>query len=342
MIFLGDLACPAEKIEAFNEAIDNLDILSDQVVVVNLEAVILRDGDASADKLYNHPEVLSSLCKKARKVIVSLANNHMYDYPAEILNTKTYLEERGVGVFGLRDADGTIKPYEYDDADGQVALFGHCWNLYSATNPNRHNDVRIVDVPYERFLRAVSDYVEDNPSRKVYCFMHWNYDLEIYPFPMHLKFAHGLIDAGVSGVIGSHSHIPHFAEIYRNTPIVYGLGNFYLPSGIYFNGTLTYPEESKTGLGIMISDCGAEILRFDTDTTCPVILKSVTHIAESNNAWPDTADHNRYYSFFKRNRAKRFLVPIFTEYSGVGFELKNCWAIWRIKFIKLILNLIHK
>ena len=51
MIFLGDLACPPEKISEFNTAVDNLDIIDNQVVVLNLEALMLFGSPKRADIL---------------------------------------------------------------------------------------------------------------------------------------------------------------------------------------------------------------------------------------------------------------------------------------------------
>lgn len=333
MIFLGDLACPAERVDAFNKAISDITIFQNEVVVLNLEAVILNDGDNKQDKLYNSPNVLDSLLKNAKRVIVSLANNHMYDYPNEILKTKSYLEKHGIGVFGLCEADGSIKPYEYEDEDGQYALFGHCWNLYTQTNANHENDVRIVDTDYVSFIAIVSDYIKSNPQRRVFCFMHWNYDLEEYPFPMHRKIAHDLIDGGCEGVIGSHSHVTQCVELYKNKPIAYCLGNFYLPSGIFFDGTLKYPSKSKLSLGVRILKA-PEILKFESDTTNVLSLLQKSSFVECDNI--SAMPHNNYIKYFKKYRVKRFLVPVFSDYKGWSYKLKLAMAITRVKLIKAI------
>lgn len=336
MIFLGDLACPGERVDALNQAIGSIGVLSDQIVVVNLEAVILRDGRLRPNTLYNHPSVLNALQKKAKKVIVSLANNHMYDYPEEIVNTKSYLENNGIGVVGLYDNNGDIIPYEFEDESEKYAVFGHCWDLYSATNPNRINDVRIVDCEYPVFLNVVREYISKHPDCKVYCFMHWNYDLELLPFPMHIKFAHDLIDIGVSGVIGSHSHVTHAVELYKDRPISYCLGNFYLPSGVFFDGKLVYPQKSKTTIGIRIENIKSDVLLFETDQELPVkFVKSLT-VSEFSSSFG--FEGGAYKKYFRKNRTKKFLVPVFTSYSGWQYKMKKFWAIQRVKLVKKLLN----
>lgn len=340
MIFLGDLACPPERITAFSNAVEKLDVLCGQVVVVNLEAVILDGKSIKHGTLYSHESVLDGIQKKARKVIVSLANNHMYDYPEAILPTKEFLEKKGAGVFGLLDSDKGIVPYEFDDEDGSYAFFGHCWNLYSATNPNLVNDVRIVDCAYDKFFEQVKSYIGRNGNRKVYCFMHWNYDMEQMPFPMHVKLSHDLIDAGVEGVIGSHSHVTQCVEIYKNRPVAYCLGNFYLPSGIYFGGKLVYPDSSKHSIGLRIDSGRTDVLRFETDMEEPLRLIG-TEALRSASPLP-TSDIGSYTRLFRKHRTKRFLVPVFKSYSGPGYEFRNRWAIYRIKLIKRISKIIDK
>lgn len=338
MVFLGDLACPAERVDSFNDAIKDISIFKDEVVVVNLEAVILNNGDNKQSKLYNSPKVLDSLLKNARKVIVSLANNHMYDYPDEILKTKSFLENRGVGVFGLYDEDGSVKPYEYEDAKGQFALFGHCWDLYTRTNPNRENNVRVVDTDYADFISIVSNYIKTNPLRKVICFMHWNYDLEEYPFPMHRKLAHDLIDSGCYGVIGSHSHVSQCVELYNNRPIAYCLGNFYLPSGIFFDGKLKYPTKSNFSLGIRVTD-SPSVLKFESDSMSALKYIGSVNFEQTDNL--NGMSDKDYLSLFKNNRIKKSLVPIFIDYKGGGYRFKRALAISRVKIIKYIKKLIQ-
>ena len=190
---------------------------------------------------------------QCEKVIVSLANNHMYDYPDEIEYTKSLLEENNIGYFGLLE-NGRIIPYEYENSDGiKYAFFGHCWRLYTRTNRNTVNEVRVVDCDYPLFVEAVSEYIKVHSDVEVYCFMHWNYDLEILPFPMHRKIARELVDVGVKGVIGNHSHVSQGMEVYKGRPIAYCLGNFYFPSGYYFEGKLNFPSESKITYGVRIN-----------------------------------------------------------------------------------------
>ena len=115
MIFLGDIACPEEKIQSFVDCVNRINVFDNEIVIFNLEANILEPQEIERTlTLFNSPQIVQAF-SKARKVIVSLANNHMYDYPALIQRTKHYLEQNNIGVFGICENDGLILLYEYED-----------------------------------------------------------------------------------------------------------------------------------------------------------------------------------------------------------------------------------
>ena len=349
MIFLGDLACPEERIDDFISCTSQMQVFDNEVVVVNFEGVIVDDlSERKASSLYNISKIKDAF-PQAEKVIVSLANNHMYDYPQKIIETKDYLEQNEIGTFGLIE-DNKIKPYEYTDSNGnKTAFFGHCWRLYTKTNTNNENNVRVVDNKYSDFIQTVSEYIDKNPDVKVYCFIHWNYDLEVLPFPLLRKVSKELIDSGVESVIGSHSHVPQGIEIYKNKVIAYCLGNFYLPSGIFFNGTLNYPKESQKTYGIKFDGKNAFCVWFDTDISPvnEVICFNKTEaingeiISEFSNCFNMT--DKEYLEAFKNNRVNKLLVPVFGKYNSKAVtDFQESFAITRVKTIKAIHKLLKR
>lgn len=345
MIFIGDIACPHNKVKEFIGAVSKIAVFHDEVVVLNLEANILdEDAPQRPLTLHNSPNVLDGF-RHCKKIIVSLANNHMYDYPNEIQPTKEYLESIGVGVFGLVESNGLVLPYEYQENGVKKALFGHCWRLYTHSNRNIENNVRISDAYYDEFAEMVIAYTKANPNTKVYCFMHWNYDLEQLVLPMHIKFARYLIDNGVESVIGCHSHRPQGAELYKGKAIAYGLGNFYLPSGLFFGGKLTYPECSRETYGLSLCEDGVRLLWFDTDKNDNVVeFRGISEIDSERiqkiSAFVSMSEKG-YQDYFRQHRSKRLLVPVFDDFQGKSYRCKEWFALTRVKlirFIKKILN----
>lgn len=347
MIFLGDVACPEERLDTFRKWTAEQEVFGDEVVVLNLEAAIVDDSAERKNLTLYNVGKFSECFPQAKKVIVSLANNHMYDYPEKIVNTKHYLECHGIDCFGLYDG-GRIIPYEFEEQGIKYALFGHCWRLYTHTNCNDVNDVQVVDCLYDEFVEIVRNYVNDHSDTFVYCFMHWNYDLEQLPLPMQRRLSRELIDVGVSGVIGSHSHRPQGMEIYREKPIAYCLGNFYLPSGTYFSGKLTFPECAKTTYGVKISDNSMETLWFKTDVSemIPLIFETREPFAQGEKSKEYSPfrgmNDSDYLKFFTKNRAKKMLVAKFGEPYGKQYLVDETWAINRVKVLRKIKGLLGK
>lgn len=347
MLFLGDVVCPDERVDAFIQCLENEHVFDNEIVVLNLEANILFEKDNRKPlTLWNSPQLFKAFTK-AKQVIVSLANNHAYDYPEKILSTVSFLHENGIGVFGICNEDGSFNPFEYVDETGvSHAFFGHCWRLYTKTHPNLVNKVRIVDSLYDEFNEQVRVYKLNHPHTKVYCMMHWNYDMEFLPFPMHRKIARQLVDFGVDAVIGSHSHRPQGAEVYKGKPIAYGLGNFYLPSGVYFEGKLKYPECSHKTYGLRLRDKTIEALWFETDSQTPVKLTAIEPFEGGQGLKLITPFQNmsdlEYRSYFLNNRVKKTLVPVFDDMKGPNYLLREKWAVTRVNIIRNILKLINK
>ena len=348
MIFLGDLACPDERVEDFLSCVGKMKIFDNETVVVNLEgAVVDNPEERKGQTLYNSSRI-SEAFPQAKKVIVSLANNHMYDYPEKILETKEFLEDRGIGVFGLVGDNG-VEPYEFIDVNGnKIALFGHCWRLYTKTNTNKMNSVRVVDQKYSEFTNIVADYIRNNPDADVYCFMHWNYDFEVLPFPLLRKVSYDLIDAGVKGVIGSHSHLPQGVEIYKDKVIAYCLGNFYLPSGVFFDGTLNYPDECKKTYGIKTDGSSVSCVWFDTDKRIDDVVQCLETEAIDGKIISQYCkfkdiDANHYVEYFKSKRVNRLFVPVFGKFDSERLSnIQESFAIARVKGIKALQKIYKK
>lgn len=340
MLVLGDLACPnVQCAKELKSCMEKSGLFKNKVVLCNLEGMIRDDEPYSDEKLFNHSEVLRAF--ESSKTVFSIANNHTYDYPTFIENTENLLKKKGFFVNGAI-IDEDIQPTIIKEGEVVYAIFTHCWRVYTKTNPNQVNDKRINDCSYETFFETVKHYIDNNIDNKVVCFFHWNYDMETIPFPAYRKLARDLIDIGVYAVFGNHSHVPQGAEFYKERVIVYGLGNFYIPSGCFFDGKLTYPETSKKMLVVELQTENDAVLFhwFKTDVEEALTLEKTETQYDCATLMKYSPyarmDEKEYLKFFKRNRVKKTLVPVFRDYKGNIYDLKECAAITRIKIVKLI------
>lgn len=339
MLVLGDLACPNSKCADLLIAdMQKYDLFKNQIILCNLEGMIKDDEPYSDEKLFNHSKVLDAF--ESGKTVFSIANNHTYDYPGQIESTEKLLKQKGIYYNGVNH--GSIVPTIVREGNSTYAIFTHCWRVYTETNPNNENNQKIIDCSYEQFFNTITDFIEKNSDMKVICYFHWNYDMETLPFPAYRKLAHQLIDAGVFAVIGNHSHVPQGGELYKGHVIVFGLGNFYIPSGYFFNGKLSYPEQSKKMIVLELCEDSSKVLChwFLTDEKECLQLIKTERFADGEMITKYSPfrkmDEKEYLGFFKKNRVKRKLVPIFKDFQGISYSIKEFAAIYRIKVIKRI------
>jgi poly-gamma-glutamate synthesis protein (capsule biosynthesis protein) len=63
-------------------------------------------------------------------------------------------------------------------------------------------------------------------GRKVIVFPHWGVEYQTKHNSTQENLAKSWIDAGALMVVGGHPHVTQDAQIYKNRPIIYSLGNF--------------------------------------------------------------------------------------------------------------------
>jgi hypothetical protein len=166
--------------------------------------------------------------------IVSLANNHAYDYgPEGRSQTVEVLEELGINHTG---APGQIT--ELEVGGRKLAFIG------LAPNTGCQN---INDIPGA--VALVKKAIRKNPHTQVIVSMHGGAEGASFMAVPHepekylgekrgdlIKLSHALIDAGAVMVIGHGPHVPRALEIYKGHLIAYSLGNFATASGINVKG----------------------------------------------------------------------------------------------------------
>ena len=258
MIFCGDMSIPnAECGKVLRDSMEKLGIFKGETTIINLEGVIKDPIPKNSFwKVYNDKSA-TEIKSTTGRLIYSLGNNHTYDFPESIKPTLSLLEDNGIGYCGLL-VDDVAKPYEFKSNGYEYAIFGHCWEIYTRTNVNLSSPDRVLSCHYQDFYDIVSMYVNYHPEVRVICFMHWNFDMEKLPFPSLKKLARDLVDIGVWTVIGNHAHCMQEWEIYKGKMIAYGLGNFYMPDGYFFNGQLKFPRESHKSYAVEIDESTGE------------------------------------------------------------------------------------
>lgn len=214
-----------------------IDIMSDSdIMMINNEFPYSNRGTPTANKTFTFrakPETVNYLCDMDVDV-VSLANNHAYDYGEEaFIDTMDTLSSAGIAYVGAgRNIDEAssavfyivnnmkigilsatqIEKGDYPDTKGATdsspGVF-RCWN----------ND---------RLLKKISEVKEECDYLIVY--IHWGTESETEPDWAQIEQAPEMATAGADLIIGDHPHVLQPISVVKGVPVVYSLGNFWFNS----------------------------------------------------------------------------------------------------------------
>ncbi len=141
------------------------------------------------------------------------------------------VEKDGVRI-GFLQYTSTYSPIGHEAAEGNAGVA--TVKAYTAYQP--HHDVlqmpgaaatALTWADAEQ-LGAMQEDIE-RLSRNVDVVVasyHWGVSLEIRPTQYQVEIAHAAIDAGAGLVMGHGPHVVQPVEMYRDTPVFYGLGDF--------------------------------------------------------------------------------------------------------------------
>ena len=187
---------------------------SADISVVNLEGPITNftsrtlfaSGQTSKELSFTFASTTAAALKNAGISLVSLANNHTYNFGAVGLSqTKDFLSSAQINWFGDPNNASTTEKVICQDAC--FAFVG-----YHEFTPG--------------FDRILSDVTRlSHRGYTVIVMPHWG-DEYATTSPVRIKEkARQLVDAGANIIIGSHPHVIEDKEWINNVPVVYSLGN---------------------------------------------------------------------------------------------------------------------
>lgn len=347
MILTGDIALPHSISIDYSSIPERL---QRKTWFGNLEGSLIDVLKEYVNKEIREPGVFNSynaikeLTSKINFKAFGLANNHIFDR-AGIRTTISLLEKLGVKHVGAGiNIEYARKGIEiYDEYGEKYTILAFGWDCISCQYA-KSNRQGVNPIDKENILKSIKN-IKTN-SGKIICFFHWNYELELYPQPFERTLAKLLIDEGVYAVIGCHAHRPQGVEFYKGRPIVYGLGNFLFPQKVYFNGQLEFPEYASEELVFELgknNSFSIHQFRYDKITHSLKFIKSIQDIKPDmdfeGKAVFSEYDDDEYLHFFKKNRVKKKLLPIFaSKESSFSYMYKSNWVKLRNILINIFLN----
>jgi poly-gamma-glutamate capsule biosynthesis protein CapA/YwtB (metallophosphatase superfamily) len=240
----------------------------------NLEGCILDSGgivkkcsDSSICYAFRQPEYLISNLKNAGFDLLSIANNHIYDFGDDgVNNTVNVLSKNKFCFAGIES-----RPYDTRKINNlKIGFTAFAPNPGALSIIDYESAKRIIN-----FLDSTCDIVvvsfHGGAEGSKHSHITRNYE-EFYEENRGnvYEFAHNVIDYGADIVFGHGPHVTRAIEIYKNRFIAYSLGNF-----------CTYDRFNLSGI------CGiAPIVKIKTLKTGEFVSGEIISIAQKGRGGP--------------------------------------------------------
>ena len=195
-------------------------------VFANLEGPI-SDLGADTGKKYSfrfEPAVAQAL-KNAGIDIVSLANNHMFDWGRNALCQTTQLLDKqflfyvGAGC----NSQQAEKAYTFTLGNTTVAILAYT-EFYKGAHA-RENSPGISEYDIKKIQQRIDELRLKQSVDIVMVSMHWGEEYKDRATDHQVTMAHELINTGANVIIGHHPHVDQEIERYKDGWIIYSLGN---------------------------------------------------------------------------------------------------------------------
>ncbi|HRH33350.1 MAG TPA: AmmeMemoRadiSam system protein B [bacterium] len=223
---------PYEKMKSFFSSAD--------LVFGNLESPISNKGK-SVGSLYSFradPKSVVGL-KNAGFTVVSVANNHAFDYGVEAFtDTLTNLKSVGIAYAGggenFTQASGGARLNIHGIQVTVLAFTDLLSRKWGATN----EQAGVSYLDKQEMINSIA--AAKKTSDLVIVSFHWGREYETQSNGRQKEFAQAAVEAGASLIVGHHPHVAQEMSKINNVVVAYSLGNFIFDQN--------FSKETNTGL----------------------------------------------------------------------------------------------
>ncbi|MDE7276863.1 MAG: CapA family protein, partial [Lachnospiraceae bacterium] len=209
---------------------------SADIMMLNNEFAYSDRGTPTPEKQFTfraRPDSVSYLTELGVD-IVSLANNHAYDYGEQaLLDSMQILREEGIPYVGAGvNIEEASAPVYFIINDMKIAFIS-ATQIERLDNPDTKGATETSPGVFrcfngERLLQTVAAAKEESDFVIVY--VHWGTENQEETDWAQNKQAPELVQAGADLIIGDHPHILQKIDIIDGVPVIYSLGNFWFNS----------------------------------------------------------------------------------------------------------------
>lgn len=175
--------------------------------------------------LSSDPGIVDGL-KKIALNIVSLANNHSFDYGLNgFKNTKKILDKNAIKYTGGGENIDEASQITIIEKKGlRLAFLAHCSKESGCKHFATETDYGVADINTEDVRTNIQK--AKKIADIVIVSLHWGEEFRDYPSPEQIEIARSFIENGATIIIGHHAHVFQGYEEYLDGLIIYDLGSF--------------------------------------------------------------------------------------------------------------------
>ncbi len=213
------------------------------ILLINNEFPYTDRGAPLPDKKYtfhakpSHVKYLTALGVD----LVSLANNHAYDYGYEsFIDTVDTLKNEGIPFVGAgMNIEEASKPLTFIINGYKVAYLASSGVESPVKTPVATENSEGIMGSYDGGVLLCNKIREAKKSSDiVIVYPHWGMENTTALTSAQKVNSRAYIDAGADAVVGNHSHCLQGMEFYNGAPIFYSLGNFWFNTRNVYTGLL--------------------------------------------------------------------------------------------------------
>lgn len=254
ILFAGDL-CLAEDgfVLDYYDTVNGLkDCIDEEIVkkandadifMLNNEFCFSDSGNPLNGKFYTfraRPDRVS-LLHELGVDIVSLANNHVYDYGKEAFeDTLKILSDNGIayvgGGYNSSDAERVVY-YVVNGIKIGIVSAGRAEKIRYTPGAKEDSGGIFLMYDNERLLQVSEEAAKQ--CDYLIAYLHWGTEDSKYYEGYQHDIAVQLTERGVDAIIGGHPHVLQGFEYVNGKPVIYSLGDFWFNGETKYNGMIS-------------------------------------------------------------------------------------------------------
>lgn len=234
------------------------ELLAADIYMLNEDFPFSERGEAGANGEYSFriEKKWASIFQEIGVDIVTLANNHSFDYGKDALtDTIKTLQSMGIGHVGAgMTLEEAKEPLIYTKGEYNIGFLG-ATRIIPIYDWTAGKDTPGVMTTYDPDILLEGIKEAKKSCDFVVIYVHWGKEKEETPEDYQRDLAKQYIDAGADLVVGSHSAIPQGIEYYKGKPIVYSLGNFMFNSKEFNTMSLKVEIDENKKANLYVLPC---------------------------------------------------------------------------------------